>query len=709
MRLLVSWLRDFVDVPVPPDDLAQMLSMRGFEVASIEPAPSGPIRPDVSAPAGPGLAAGHPDAVIDLEITPNRPDCLGLYALALEVGTAYSRPVRPLDRVFPAGGAPPSALSPPSGTDAALPGLRVVIEDADLCGRYASAVADVRVAPSPAWLANRLEAAGVRPISNVVDATNYVLIEIGHPMHAFDLSRLAGAELRIRRARAGERVTTLDGVERTLSAGMLVIADAAVPQAIAGVMGGAGSEVWAGTRAIAFESAYFSPISVRRTSRQIGLKTEAAARFERGADLNAAPVALERAIALIGAIGAGTARPGRIDCFPSPRAALRVPLGRARIPHVLGASVPDADVERILAGLNFTLDRTADGWLATVPSARVDVLREEDLIEEVARHHGYDRLPTTLPALIDLPPAQPPALARQRVMRRVLTAAGFSEAQTHAFIETRAAAPFAAGGTPVPLAYPLSEKFAALRPSLLPGLIDAVALNRNRGARDVRLFEIGSVFAETTGETRRLALIWTGAALPEHWSGPARSVDFFDLKGAIVALLRALEVDATFEAASRAELAPGRAAVMTAAGRTLGWLGQLAPPLAAARGLSPADEIYVAEIDLGVVEALAPVGDLQATPLPRFPAVVRDLALHAGEQVPAASIRATIRAAAPPTLVAIEEFDRYQGPTIPAGRVSLAFHLTFRSADRTLVDAEVQQAMDDIVVALTREHGAVQR
>ncbi len=696
-------------MPVPPDDLAQMLSMRGFEVASIEPAPQGPIRPDPAAPAGPGLAADAPDAVIDLEITPNRPDCLGIHALALEVGTAYGRPVRPLDAVFPAGCTPPPAPRAPAGTEGALPGLRVVIEDPDLCGRYASAVADVRVAASPAWLANRLEAAGVRPISNVVDATNYVLIEIGHPMHAFDLSRLAGAELRIRRARPGERIRTLDGVERELAAGMLVIADAVEPQAVAGVMGGAGSEVWSGTRTIAFESAYFNPVSVRRTSRRTGLKTEASARFERGADINAAPLALERAIALTFAIGAGTTRAGRIDCCPAPRAAVTVALRRARVAHVLGVPVPDADIVRILTGLGFTLETRADGWSADVPSSRVDVTREEDLIEEVARHHGYDRLPVTLPALADLPRARPPALARQRVCRRVLTAAGFSEAQTYACIETRAAAPFADGEAPVPLAHPLSEKFAALRPSLVPGLIDAVALNLNRGARDVRLFEIGSVFTAAAGEARRLALIWTGAALPEHWSGPARLVDFFDLKGVVAALLRALEVEVSFEATRRAELVPGRAAVVAAAGRKLGWLGQLAPSLAAPRGLSPGDEIYVAEVDLGVVEDLAPAGDRLAAPLPRFPAVVRDLALHVDDRVPAAAIRETIRAAAPPTLVAIEEFDRYQGPTIPAGRVSLAFHLTFRSPDRTLVDAEVQQAVAAIVGALARAHGAVQR
>jgi phenylalanyl-tRNA synthetase beta chain len=686
-----------------------MLSMRGFEVASVEPAPGGPIRPDPAAPAAPGLAAGAADAVIDLEITPNRPDCFGVCALAREVATAYGLPLRPLSGVFPAGPglAPPTAVQ--SRADAVLPGLRVVIEDAGLCPRYASAVGDVRIGASPAWLANRLEAAGIRPISNVVDATNYVLIEAGHPMHAFDLSRLAGGELRIRRARPGERIRTLDGVDRTLADDMLVIADAAEPQAIAGVMGGAGSEVWSGTRAIAFESAYFDPISVRRTSRRTGLKTEAAARFERGADISAPPVALERAIALVAAIGAGVTRPGRIDCYPSPRAAARVALRRGRVARVLGTSFPDADIERILSGLGFEMEPMAEGWLATVPSARVDVSREEDLIEEIARHHGYDRLPTTLPPLIELPPARPPALERHRVVRRVLTAAGFSEAQTHAFIEAKAAAPFSGGRAPVAIAYPLSEKFAALRPSLVPGLIDAVALNCNRGARDVRLFEIGSVFAEGLGEARRVGLIWTGAAVPEHWSGGCRAVDFFDLKGAVAALCRALELDARFEPAARAELVPGRSAAVIAAGRNLGWLGQLAPTLAAARNLSSAEEVFVAELDLEIVERLAPTGDLRASPLPRFPSVVRDLALLVNAQTPASAIRETIRAAAPPTLVAVGEFDRYQGPAIPEGRVSLAFHLTFRSPERTLVDAEVQTGMNDIVAALQREHGAVQR
>ena len=709
MRLLVSWLRDFVDVPVEPADLAAMLSMRGFEVAAVEAAPGGPVRPDPASAAAAGLPADGDDAVIDLEITANRPDCLGVVALAREVATAYGLPLRPLSAVFPGVSLPAGTLSGTPGPEAALPGLRVIIEDAALCPRYASAVADIRQRPSPAWLATRLEAAGVRSISSIVDVTNYVLIETGHPMHAFDLARLRGGEIRIRRARAGERLRTLDGDDRTLDGDMLVIADAAEAHALAGVMGGAASEVWGGTHVVAFESAYFRPASVRRTSKRVGLMTEASARFERGADIGAPPVALERAIALVEAIGAGQARPGRIDCYPAPRTAPRVPLRRLRIARLLGASIDDADVRRILQGLGFVLDDTDDGWIATVPTSRVDVAREEDLIEEVARHHGYDRLPVTLPVLAELPPGRPPALTRQRVIRRILTGAGFWEAQTYAFLEERAAAPFAGGSEPVAISHPLSEKFAALRPSLIPGLLDAVAVNRNRGTRDVRMFEIGTVFAAGSGERPRLGLVWTGAAAREHWSGGARAVDFFDIKGAVSAVCEALELDAGYEPVARPELVRGQAAAVTAGGTVLGTLGRLSPSFAAARGLTPTDEVYIAEIDLDLVQRIAPAGNVRAAPPPRFPSVVRDVALLVKDSVSAAALRQTIRAAAPSILAAVEEFDRYQGPTIPGGHVSLAFHLTFRSLERTLVDVEVQEAMDAIVAALAREHGAVRR
>jgi phenylalanyl-tRNA synthetase beta chain len=701
LRILVSWLRDFVDVPAAPPELARTLSMCGFEVAAIEPAPPGVPRPD---PAAGDL--GQADAVIDFEITANRPDCLSVVGMAREAATAFDRPLHNL----------PSEPSPDAGraliragTAAEVPGLKVTVEDPDLCPRYAAAVAEVRVGPSPPWLASRLQAAGVRPINNVVDVTNYVLLETGHPMHAFDLERLGGGELRIRRARAGERLQTLDGEQRTLDAEMLVIADAARPQAVGGVMGGASSEVSSPTRLIALESAYFKPASVRRTSKQLGLKTEASTRFERGADIDAPVAALERAGDLLAGIGAGRIRGALIDCYPDPREAATVSLGRERIARLLGQRVDDGEVERILHGLSFRATARPDGWEVAVPSWRVDVSREVDLIEEVARHHGYDRLPATFPALTTVPAPPDPRILRGRLLRRVLAAAGFTEAITYAFIETGAAAPFAGDAEVVPIAHPLSEKFAVLRPSLLPGLVEALAHNRRRASRDVRLFEIGACFSRGGGERRGLGLAWTGAASLEHWSGTSRAVDFFDMKGIVERLCGALRVAARFEPERASHLVPGRTAVVRSGETSLGVFGLLAPALAQARDVPAGDDVYVAELDLETVARVASHDEIQSEPPPRFPSVVRDLSIIVAETLPAELLRAAIRAAAPAMLVGLTEFDRYRGKGIPEGRVSLSFHLTFRSPDRTLTDAEVQQAMDAIVAVLAREHGAIQR
>ena len=692
MKLLASWLRELADVRLSVADLASLLSMRGFEVASIEP------------------VDGSDDAVIDFEITANRPDCLSVAGLAREAATACGVALRlPWDEA----GRPVSTVRPPAAPTAsrlAADGLEVAIEAPDLCPRYAAAVAEVRVGPSPDWLARRLTAAGVRPINNVVDVTNYVLLEVGHPMHAFDLEHLAGRQLCARRARAGERIRTLDGEDRALEEGMLVIADAAVPQAIAGVMGGASSEVSAATRLIAFESAYFQPASVRRTSRRLGLKSEASSRFERGTDINAPAVALERACALLEQIGAGRRTGAVIDVYPAPRGPIEISLRRARIAHLLGAAVGDSEVARIFSGLGFDVADAPDGWLVRVPTMRVDVQREADLIEEVARHHGYDRVPPTFPALRDISPRPEPRIARKRLLRHVLTAAGFSEAVTWSFISASDASPYAEGGQPsVPLAYPLSEKFAVLRPSLVPGLVESVAHNRRHDMRDVRLFEIGACFSPSRGERHRVAFALTGAGVPEHWGGGQRLVDFFDAVGVVERVGDALRLPLTFTGTALPCLEPGRAASCAAGAEVIGVVGQLLPAQAEARGLSGADEIYVAELDLDAIERLAPAHDAQVQAVPRFPSIVRDISIVVDENVRAERLRETIRRAAPPTLVAIGEFDRYKGQGIPDGGYSLSLHLTFRSPDRTLTDADAQEAMGGIMEALAREHQAVQR
>jgi phenylalanyl-tRNA synthetase beta chain len=688
LKLLVSWLRELADVPLPAAELASLLSMRGFEVASIE----------------------GTDPVIDFEITANRPDCLSVAGLAREAATACRVPLRlPWDDA----GRPISSARPipaPTPTTRAADGLEVTIEDPDLCPRYAAAVAEVTIGPSPAWLADRLTAAGVRPINNLVDVTNYVLIEMGHPMHAFDLERLAGRQLRARRARAGERIRTLDGEDRALEAGMLVIADATAPQAVAGVMGGAASEVWSGTRLVAFESAYFAPSSVRRTSKRLGLKSEASSRFERGTDINAPLVALERACALIEQVGAGRRVGAPIDVYPAPRGPIDVGLRRASIARVLGTTVPDEDVVRIFTGLGFDVTPVSQGWQARIPTHRVDIVREADLVEEVARHHGFDRVPSHFPALRAATPRPDPGIARKMLVRHVLTAAGFSEAVCYTFIDAADAAPFVEpGAAPVPLAYPLSEKFAVLRPSLLPGLADAVAHNRRRDMRDVRLFEIGAAFSATLGEQHRIAFAWTGAGTPEHWSGGHRMVDFFDAKGAVDRLGEALRLPLGFASAASPVFAPGRAATVTSGSTAIGVVGQLAPALAVARDLPAADEIYVAELELDAIAALVPARDAQVEALPRFPSIVRDISIVLDDGLPAERVRATIRRVAPDTLVLVREFDRYKGKGIPDGRCSLSLRLTFRSPDRTLTDADAQDAMGRIMEALVHDHGAVQR
>jgi phenylalanyl-tRNA synthetase beta chain len=468
---------------------------------------------------------------------------------------------------------------------------------------------------------------------------------------------------------------------------------------------------------IALESAYFLPQSVRRTSKRLGLKTEASTRFERGADVGAPPAGIARAAALFNRLEAGRPVGPLIDRYPSPRRPAQVYLRAARIGRLLGGEVPDRDVPRILEPLGFGVapgDRTAEpGWTVTVPTYRVDVAREVDLIEEVGRHFGFDRLPVTFPAL-DAPqrPADP-RINRDRVLRRVLTAAGFSEAMTFAFIERQAALPFCESGVePAAIANPLSEKYAVLRPSLLPGLLDASAHNRRRERRDIQLFETGSRFT-SEGEGRAVAFAWAGAADAPHWSAPARFVDFFDIKGVALQVARAFGIDAECVPAARPFMVPGRTAHLVArrdgATHLLGALGQLAPAIAATRGFPAQEELYAAEIDLAVLAELEAADDMRAQPLPRFPSIVRDISIVVDEALPAATVRGTIRSAAPSPLVSIAEFDRYQGKGVPDGRVSLSLRLTYRSAERTLTDQEADEATNRIIEALGAAHGAERR
>jgi phenylalanyl-tRNA synthetase beta chain len=678
VKIVHPWLAELVEIPADPERVASEISLRGFEVASVE---------------------GGRLPVIDFEITANRPDCLNHVGIAREAAVIWNVPLR----------LPHLAQLETSGASE----VSVAVEDAELCPRYCAQVFEVRIGPSPAWLAERLEAAGVRPISNIVDVTNYVMLEMGQPMHAFDMTRLAAGRIVVRRAKPGERVRTLDGVERTLEADMLVIAEGdgeGRATAVAGVMGGAESEISSATTRIALESAHFSAPAVRRSSKQLGLKTEASIRFERGSDPDAPPAGIARVAALLEKIGAGTAVGPLVDRYRPARRDVTVPLRSARIARLLGQEVPAADVPRILQPLGFGVTATGNGaWRVTVPSFRVDVSREADLIEEVGRHYGFDRIPPTFPALTAPQPPLDPAIARDRLARQVLAAAGFSEAMTFVFIERDAALPFGENGVePAAIANPLSEKFAVLRPSLLPGLLDACVHNRRRSRRDIRLFEAGSRYT-AAGEGRAAAFALTGAAEPPHWSGAERLADFFDVKGVAELICRAFGVAPDVVHAERPYLVRGRTAELRIGTEVLGVIGQLAPAIASARGFPQGEEVYAGEIDMSALAAAAHGGELRAESLPRFPSIVRDISILVDDTLPAASVRGTIRAAASPLLVSVVEFDRYQGTGIPEGRASLSLRLTFRAPDRTLTDAEAQEAADFIVAALRERHGAQQR
>jgi phenylalanyl-tRNA synthetase beta chain len=414
-----------------------------------------------------------------------------------------------------------------------------------------------------------------------------------------------------------------------------------------------------------------------------------------------------------------------VDVYPKPPALREIVVDAAGIERLLGMNVPDAATERILESLGFavqvlggwhaslpdapvTYKQQGNSWRVTVPSWRVDVHRPVDVIEDVGRHHGFEHLPTALPAIEQAPSASDWRIARDARIRRALLAMGFSEAITFAFIESAAAAPFLSDGQAVTIANPLSEKFTTLRPMLLPGLLDSTSHNRRHGRRDVRLFEIGTRFSRA-GEVRAAAAIWTGLATPDHWSGGRRDVDFFDVKGVAELLGAALEVPLRVEAGGPTFLLDGQKAELFSADRTIGWIGQLDPTVVARRDLPGDDAIFVVEVNLDAMSASQSDAPKFAVTLPRHPSVVRDVSILVDDILSAESVRDTIRAASPPTLVDVREFDRYQGKGIPDGKVSLALRLTFQSPNRTLTDAEVHAAMDAIVASLRKQLGAIQR
>jgi phenylalanyl-tRNA synthetase beta chain len=657
------------------------------------------------APPGADLVAtlGLDDVVLEVEITPNRPDCLSVLGVAREVAALTRGRLRP----------PATAVTEHEPAAASL--TSVTLDDPDLCPRYAARIiADVTVGPSPAWLAQRLRAAGLRPINNVVDVTNYVMWELGQPLHAFDHARLQEGRIVVRRARPGELLVTLDGQARPLTDSMLVIADARRAVAVGGVMGGANSEVTGPTRTVLLESAYFKPASVRRTARALGLRTEASYRFERGGDVEGVRGALDRAARLIAELAGGRVARGVVDAYPRPRTALALPLRLDRIRRVIGACPPAPVVREILEGLGFPLAERDGGFAVTVPSHRRDVALEDDLVEEVARVWGYAEIPSTLPTGTLALTRRPRPIAARDGVRRALAAAGWQEAVALSLVdparlELLGLAPDDA--RIVTLQNPLAADRSVLRPSLLLGLLEAVATNVRRQRPDVRLFEIGRVFeAQGAGkqplEDLRLGLAITGLRGPWTWFAGRPRADVFDVKGAAETVVSLLGRGAVrIEPTDARYLEEGRGATLVVGGKPVGVFGEVHP--AVQRAFDLAAPVFFAELSLDRLEAL-PAEAVVHRPLPRFPAVERDLALVVAADVPAADVEAALAEVRSrlPALRSFHLFDVYSGEQVGRGRKSLAYSLLYQAEDRTLTDAEVNAMHAEVVERLRHALGA---
>jgi phenylalanyl-tRNA synthetase beta chain len=638
-------------------------------------------------------------AVMEVEVTSNRPDCMGHLGVARELAAGLERPLK---RDFM-----------PSFTGTANPPgrelVKVTIEDPGLCSRYIGGViTGVKVGPSPEWLRRRLRACGVRPINNIVDITNYVLLEYAQPLHAFDLARLDGPEIQVRRARGGEKLLCLDGIVRDLSDAMLVIADAKRPVAIAGVIGGEETAVSSATSDILLEAATFSGPSIRQTSRAIGLRTEASARFERGLPPELALAGARRAAALIAELAGGSVHKEWPDVYPRPQEPVRVRLKPWIVDEVLGMHVPLEESEAILTSLGFHVKVLGDGeWDVLPPVFRLDVTIPEDLVEEVGRVFGYDRIPPTLPGRRHdrWTPVTPSVDRRLDAAREVMAGAGFTETWNPALVSGRKLEALRVAAYAMRVSNALSDDMDTLRTSLLPSLVDAVALNRDRGRAEVRVYEAASAFLARVGdknsqpeEPLRLAAVATAGPTAD-----SSQAAFYALKSVLDGCLDALSAPGCTYQRGAAELFhPGRCAAVTLEGRQLGYLGEMHPTVAA--GLKIEGRLVAFEIDLEPLLESSRTPRAQA--LPRFPAVERDLAAVVEEHVAAGSLLSVIKEAAGDLLENARAFDEYHGPQVPEGHKSIAFTLTFRSPERTLTDAEVDKVMTQIKSALEKRHQA---
>jgi len=675
MRISPSWLRDFVSIKADDRQLANDLTHAGVAVESVE---------------GEGATT-----VFEMDITTNRVDAMNHYGVAREAAAIYDVELKPIEPKLAAAHGNPK----PYGID---------IEQPDLCRRFTARVLRaITIKPSPEKIQKRLEAIGSHGINNAVDATNYTLWEMGKPTHVFDLDLLEGGKLVIRFAKDGEKLKTLDGIERKLTKEDLVVADAKKPVGLAGVMGGFDTMITERTKNILIESAWWDPLTTRRMAKRHGLHTDASHRFERGADIESTVVSTDRVAELILASGGGQLEGDIIDEYPRPLNRPPVILRRSEIKRLLGTEIAEKDIQRILTRLGFSIaGQDSAGWKVNLPSWRLDVEREIDVIEEIARIHGYDNFQNTLPAFAGAVIEHPDA-ARDAKLRSVSLALGYNEAVSLTFISTKDAESFSTAKAAA-LENPLSEEASVMRTSLLPGMLDMLAHNLNRGQEDVRLFEAGHVFELAGGKTsehKQLALGATAGAIGSQSASSTPLETFRSFKGDLESLLEKFQHESlSFDAKTPAYLHPGRSARAVMDGETVAHFGQLHPDLATTRKIK--QDVYITELFLNKLYRHE-LHEPRYTPASKFPAVERDFSFVFDDAVVYRQIEDAIKKLNIRELQRVEPVELFrpdpkpqkQG-SIPAGKYSLLLRTTFQSNDRTLRDEEVTRWSEQVIKAL---------
>lgn len=670
MKISYEWLQDFIDLKIEPAELADLLNRLGLMVENLE--------------------EKNGDFILEIETYANRPDTLGHLGLAREIGAALGLKLKERDWPIKEIPLPTSDL------------IGIEILDPDLCSRYCGVIVrEVNVGPSPDWLKCRLENVGLRSINNVVDVTNYVLMATGHPIHAFDYQRLAGPRIVVRRARKGEKLRLLGGETIELLPENLVIADAEKPVALAGIIGGEDSGVTETTTDILIESACFNPVSIRRTRKYFGLDTDASYRFERGADPNFPPLAAQMAASLLSEFGGKVTR-GLIDVYPNPHKPKEVLLRLSRIKELLAIEIDLEFVLSLLRSLEFEILRVNDSNLIVhVPSHRVDIDREADLIEEVARFYGYEKIPSIIPPLRVVERTSDRRQSQLKKIRSILFHQGFDEVLNFSFSDPDRERSFNTGFQPIALSNPLSLKTSLLRTTLLGGLLENIAYNQKRGVEGIRLFEIGNIyFWENNNPIEKLflGLAINGWFILPNWAHRGEKADFYHLKGTCEALLTELRYESfIFRSAEHNFFEPGYCLSLKIKGDELGYLGKVKSAIL--KEFEIEGEVYAAEVNLAMLLAKQP-RPFSYTPVSRFPAISRDISFLVSKKIPFEEIRLSLLNLELPHLEAFDLIDRFTSDRIGEDMVSLTLRFVYRHPYRTLLAEEVDKLDKRIIVHL---------